>query len=72
MRVVISIAAAFGLSACSALPAVTVGANAADPDGPAPKVRYVSVLSGTVAHDPVEPRPWRSSNEVVAPKGSTP
>ena len=57
------------LSACST-PSMTLSALApADPDSRSAPRPYVSVTSGTVNYQPVEPRPWIQSNQGVSPEG---
>jgi hypothetical protein len=43
-------------------------ADPADPRVPVPKTRYVPVTGGLKSYRPVEPKPWGSVNERVAPQ----
>ena len=47
-------------------------ADVADPDAPAPKTRYRSVIGTFTRYRPVEPSSWQGVNRVVAPRPNPP
>lgn len=66
---------ALALSGCGGapLPVLTSGPDPANPRATARTAPYLPVTSGTVNHQPVEPRAWRDMNDRVAPgAGRTP
>ena len=66
---------ALALAGCGGapLPVLTSGPDPADPRAAARAAPYTPVTSGTVNHQPVEPKAWRDMNERVAPgAGRTP
>ncbi len=63
MRLLLPMAFAVLVSACSGLPSTTSGADPADPSVAVPVVRYAPVLAGDVDYHPVTPRPWIEQNQ---------
>lgn len=72
MRSVLALGATLWVSACAPLPVVATGPDPADPGVPVRPPAYRPVLSGTVDHRPVEPKPWADVNRRVAPDGGRP
>jgi hypothetical protein len=72
MKPVLIAAAAFVLSGCATTPPnIATGADPADPNARAPRVRYSSVTAGTADHGPVDPKPWTEQNQTVAPQAGS-
>lgn len=73
MKVCLALGAALWLSACaSPAPVVTAGPDPADPAAKVRPVAYRPVLDGTAVFEPVEPQPWKASNDAVRPGGKVP
>ena len=62
------------VSGCSGSPLPSaLGPDPADATQGTATAPYVPVMSGTVGHQPVEPKGWREMNDRVAPRpGRTP
>ena len=69
-----ALSSALALAGCAApLPVITAGPDGADSRAAGRAAPYTSVTSGTVNHQPVEPKAWRDMNDRVAPgAGRTP
>ncbi len=69
-RRLLAMGCALALAGCGSAspPVITSGPDPADPRAGDPAPAYVPVMSGTLDHQPVEPKSWREMNERVAPR----